>query len=423
MSNYLAIATVTTIIKNILTTAVRSFKTDAIVTSVKPTAEGKGLPTLGVNLFLYQISPNSTTKNAIPRTRNINGVLVKQNYTGIDLYYLITVYGNEETLEPEKLMGVVVSTLVDHIMVTKDTIEATLATTSDEDLADCDLGEQVDKIQLTPLDITTDELSKIWSTLVQAPYTLCRAYQCSIVTIDGAIPGQIPWRVRERIIQTFPAVPTISRVMSGQGSTKPILADSTLVIKGERLKFEGATVKLGERMLTPTKVTRNLVELDLKGVKHRILRAGVYSLQMVYLQPEKNTKKLKQILSSNIVAFVLCPKIVRPIGVERLELNREGLYSGYIRLELDLLVGVNQRVALVLNEIPRKSGLGKSAGYMFSAKPRDMDTNLLVFSITDVLPGDYTVRVQVDGSESVLSVNTDPESSTFGQYLEPKITI
>ncbi len=61
--------------------------------------------------------------------------------------------------------------------------------------------------------------------------------------------------------------------------------------------------------------------------------------------------------------------------------------------------------------------------YSFNAPIRDQDVNLIVFQITGVEGGDYLVRVQVDGAQSPLLVDTDPVSPTFNQYINPKVTI
>ena len=53
------------------------------------------------------------------------------------------------------------------------------------------------------------------------------------------------------------------------------------------------------------------------------------------------------------------------------------------------------------------------AAYIFTAKSRSEDTNLIVFPIYEVERGEYLVRIQIDGAESPLEVDTNPASNTF----------
>jgi hypothetical protein len=63
------------------------------------------------------------------------------------------------------------------------------------------------------------------------------------------------------------------------------------------------------------------------------------------------------------------------------------------------------------------------AAYTFVAGPRTADVDAIIVSIYDVRAGDYLVRLQVDGAESPLLVDTDPNSPTFNQFVGPLVTI
>ena len=80
-------------------------------------------------------------------------------------------------------------------------------------------------------------------------------------------------------------------------------------------------------------------------------------------------------------------------------------------------MGVEQRILLFLNE------RSASAAYIFNPNTRNEDTNVVVFPIHEVLGGEYLVRVQIDGAESPLEVDTNPESDRFEQYIGPLVEI
>jgi hypothetical protein len=100
-----------------------------------------------------------------------------------------------------------------------------------------------------------------------------------------------------------------------------------------------------------------------------------------------------------------------------------------VTVTLDPAVGRTQRVILWLNEYNPPADRPAYA-YSFDApghngivdEPVD-ETTTVAFSLARVAPGDYLVRVQVDGAESPLAVDTDPYSPTFNQYNNPKVTI
>ena len=56
------------------------------------------------------------------------------------------------------------------------------------------------------------------------------------------------------------------------------------------------------------------------------------------------------------------------------------------------------------------------------AGPEAVDHSI-TFPIAGVGADDYFLRIQVDGAESVLQVNEDQNSPTYGQILGPKVTI
>ena len=71
MSNYLAIATVTAALRQVISDAVLvdvpSAETN--VTHLRPGGEPAGTPTTGVNVFLYAVTPNGALRNGDVPTR------------------------------------------------------------------------------------------------------------------------------------------------------------------------------------------------------------------------------------------------------------------------------------------------------------------------------------------------------------------
>ena len=112
MSNYLAIATVTAALQRLLQEGIEEDVPGATVTTVRPDNPGAGSQTVGINVYLYQATPNPAWRNADLRTRRPKATWFKHGQAALDLHYLLTFYGNEQALEPQRLMGSAIRTLV-----------------------------------------------------------------------------------------------------------------------------------------------------------------------------------------------------------------------------------------------------------------------------------------------------------------------
>jgi hypothetical protein len=123
-------------------------------------------------------------------------------------------------------------------------------------------------------------------------------------------------------------------------------------------------------------------------------------------------------IESNVAAFVVRPT-VRETSLSNLDETADDLRTAQVTVDIDLPIAKTQRVVLLLNE----RSITKPAAYLFDALPRTEDTNSITFSLYDVKPGEYLVRVQVDGAESLLNVDTNSNSPTFEQYIGPTLLI
>ena len=406
MSNYLAIATVTATLQRLLQTAVQLDVPGAKVTTVRPEATGGKTPEIGVNIYLYQATPNPAWRNYDLRNRRPKGELIKHAQAGLDLFYIMTFYGNELELEPQRLLGSAVRTIVDNPILTPEMIRATVNNPDFSYLADSTLEQQIERVTIFPSQMNTEELSKIWSVFFQTPYVLSFACQGGAVLIEGNKQSGRALPVRNVQFYTTPSQPMVDQVISEAGGNQPIVADSTLMIRGRRLQADLVQVRIGEARVTPQEVSEKEIRLDLSSLppeEAQSLRAGVQQLWVLHPIMKLTPFEPDRAVASNVMPFVLCPQIVAEPDVWDLWKNSDDLYSAELRVVVDLTVGSEQRVLLFLNERSNNN----SVGYIFAAKPRDEDTDAVVFPILDAIAGEYLVRVQIDGAESPLDVDED----------------
>ena len=420
MSNHLAIATITATLQRILQHSIQLDVDGASVTTTRPENVGGGTPETGINIYLYHIKRNSARGNADMPGRQRRGEAVKRNQIGIDLFYVLTFYGNDNELEPQRLLGSAMRTLEDRSVLSPQIIRETISDPAFPHLAESDLGDRLDLIRAEFLSISTDELSKIWSVFFQTTYALSVVYKVSSVLIEGEEPLQRALPVRAKNFSLLPSYldqqPMIQQVISHTGRYQPILTSSTLLIRGKTLAVSGTQVRINGHLINPSLINPSEIRVALSSVPQNILKAGVQPLQIS--NQGTNSNGVTTLLESNVFPFVLRPTITE-ITIDNLQELDDQQYAGEIDIVLDLTVKPQQRVILLLNH----QTLDQSHSYLFEAENRVEDTTTVRFLVQDVSPGNYLVRVQIDGAESVLQIDRNSASETFEQYIAPMVTI
>ncbi|OKH39729.1 hypothetical protein NIES2119_05620 [[Phormidium ambiguum] IAM M-71] len=431
MSNYLAIATVTATLQRTLQQTVQLDVEGARVTTTRPENSG-GSQETGISLYLYHIKRNPALGNADMPPRQRRGEMVKRNQLALDLYYLLSFYGNEVELEPQRLLGSAMRTLEDKSVFSAQMIRDTVSDRTFSYLANSDLAEQVEMIRAEFVPISTDELSKVWSVFLQTPYILSVIYKLTVVLIEGEDAGIMSLPVRDRRTTNWQIIkqPTIDLVISATGRYQPILANSTLLIRGRMLANAVTSIRIGGVELTPQFVQDTEINFNLNSVPNEALRAGVQGLQVIHVQvPQIATSRgtrnsnsrenlYQQRIESNVAAFVLRPRIVE-VSLLNIEGSDDEPRNATIQVVTDVIIGQMQRVNLILNE----RTANEPNSYLFAAQKLPNESNNLTFRLRDIKAGEYLVRIQVDGAESILQSDNNPLSPTFEQYINPAILI
>jgi hypothetical protein len=185
MSNRLAIAAATATLQDrLLATTTGEISGARVVTARPETKQGPD-PGTGVNLFLYEVVANPFLRNDDLPSRNRSGALVEVPLVPLDLHYLLTFFGKDNTLEAQRLLGAVIAELGTRPVLTADEIGRSVA--ARDYLNEADLAEQFERIFLTPLHLTLEEVSRLWSVLVQQPYSLSIQYQASVVIVNPSV--------------------------------------------------------------------------------------------------------------------------------------------------------------------------------------------------------------------------------------------
>lgn len=422
MSNFLAIATVTAALKSFLQETAAQAVPGTEVATLRPQAMEKRPPdSPAINIYLYQIVPNAALRTADLPTRRSDGTVIQRPQSAWDLHYLLSFYGSEITQEEQRLLGSTVDALHAQPFLNRERIRATVSNPNNQYLVNSNLAEQVESIKFTPLSLNLEEFSKVWSIFFQTPYFLSLVYQASVVLIEAEeIPRPVlPVRERNIYLVGF-RQPAIARLLSQSAAGEPISANQP-ILSGYRLILEGQQLR-GDK----TQVRIGQVDVDLNSasvsdtrisfVIPATVKAGVQGIQVVHLllisQPPRDYRHVE----SNVAAFVLRPSI-KEIVVSNLQGSGDEPRSATLTVPVNPAIGVKQRVVLLLNERSGADPSERLAAYSFTASPRTADVTAIDIPIKNVKAGTYLVRLQVDGAESLLAVDSS------NQYAEPSVTI
>ena len=386
MSNSLAIAAVTTTLRNILVRGIGEVLGSGLVTARPPDkARDSGDSTNQINVFLYQTLPNASFRNTDVPGR------VKPGETGrfplaLNLYYLITAYGQDnEDIISHRLLGEAMRVLHDYAILNPDHIRTALP--------ESDLHNQVERVRITPQSLNLEEISKLWTTF-QTPYRISAAYEVSVILIDSSRPVRTPLPVLTRgsddqgvLAQTglIPPFPTLQLVQPPNQQPSVRLGER-LILKGHHLQSQGDVIVrfMHPRWSRPFDLTSQPGATDTEVVVELPERsqdwpAGFYTVMVQVGQGGQERV-------TNALSFSLAPKILRfdisPLGT--------------LTVTCEPHIWPEQRVLLLMGDrelLPQVD---------LDASPLTEKTNTLVFNLRDIPSGDYFLRLRVDGVDSLL---------------------
>lgn len=217
MSNFLAIAAVTETLRQFVLEAVQTvpkLSASPVVKAGRP--ENAGTQFVGVNVYLFRVEPNAALANSDQPNRLPDGSLVKRPRLALNLFYLLTFFGDEVTLEPQRLLGSVMIAMHAQSVLTPAVIGRALNRATQDFLRASDLAEQTERIKITPLNLTLEELSKMWTVFFQVTHALSVAYQASVVLLEPGLTAKEALPVVERRISAIPFLPAIKNIQPAE---------------------------------------------------------------------------------------------------------------------------------------------------------------------------------------------------------------
>jgi hypothetical protein len=341
MTTALGIAAVTAVLRDRLNDGVVDHDVSALtgstvsVTALAPdrvlTADGTESSQL--NIFLYQVTPNTGWRNEGLPSRDATGRNRLSNAPlALDLHYLITAYGSEP-LHREILLGYAMQLMHEYPVLTREMIRTALNPSPDvgadlppalRALADCGLADQVESLKISSQFLNSEELSKLW-TATQSHYRPSAAYQVSVVLIEAqqstrpTLPvltrgSRDPVSGRERGVVVTPSLvpplPTIEAVLP-DGNQSVIRLGENARLTGHHLDGTGRSVRLqNERLGVDRTIAAsganvgNAMDFVVPTASAADFPVGVYDVTARLVMPGETSTR-----DSNRLAAVIAPNI------------------------------------------------------------------------------------------------------------------
>jgi hypothetical protein len=417
VSNALAIAGVTAVLRDLLNEGMINHDIASSVGNVKITSDPPDtIKTTAsaadsrLNLYMYRVTPNPGWRNEGLPARSADGARLGNPALALDLHYLLTAYGKEQ-FHTDILLGYGMQLLHETPVLVRDRIRQSLGgvppvagagvlPSTYPALAAADLAEQAEQIRIVPEFMNTEEMSKLWSAM-QASYRPTAAYMASVVLIESRRPAKSALPVRQRNL----AVRALNRPVIERVAPQLVASGGTLVLQGYNLRGDITRVALGDIEIVPDDPGYDRVEV----VVPASVPAGVTSVQVRHPVDFGTATEPHRGVESNVIACMVIPAVSAvPASVAR---------NADLTFKVTPGVTVDQKASLILGE--RSIDLAPRA-------PGSAPLTTLTFRIPPDFPiGAHLLRLRVNGADSALAVESDAvqPDALKKQYTAPQVGV
>lgn len=394
MSNALAIAAATATLRHLLDNQVSSLAglSGLSVTTQPPDVAEKNGADNQLNLFLYQTVVNGAWRN-LDMPRQVRPGENAAPPLALNLHYLITAYSRadgDSGTTSHRVLGGAMSVLHDHPVLGRDEIASALTNN--------DLGQQFERLRITPLALGVEEISKLW-TVFQTQYRISAAYELTVVLIDSRLPvkAALPVLKRGKDDRGTAAIPGFAPVLD---EIRPPHAQPAarlgedIVVAGKRLTTDNTVLRFtSARLPEPFELTPQTggtaaeIAVTLPANLNTLSRCvpGFYTVALV-----QSATADRPAIISNEVAFALAPQIT---------VSPNNAAAGDIALTLTCVppVADGQRVLLLFGD--RQIEPDTVTTPADPAQPSTL--TFTVHSVEALASPGYVVRLRVDGVDSI----------------------
>lgn len=382
MTNLHGIASCTAALRARLAEVLPQAVAGAIATAVKvgETAGQNGLPQVGANVFLTATRRAAAHANADAPTRDSAGRLLNRPVAAVELDYLLSFYG-PDLLAVQRLMGAALISFHARPALTPAMIAA-----AEAGLPPSGLAEQRERVRVTPLELSLEESSKLWSTLLGTKYVPSLALRLGPVLLEAPLEAAPGLPVRGFDAPVLPLRPPLLRSVEPAGDA--IEPGARLILRGRFDPARPLRVLLGAAVLDPLPpARRDRLEVDLPADALPGPLAAAVREEIVMGAPP---------LPHPGLASEGVPVLVRPAIADAVldQLSASLPRDGRLTLRLTAALPAGTEAVLHLREA------GSDEARLFRAAPLDAPGDTLRFALRAVPPGPHDIVVAARGANS-----------------------
>ncbi len=418
MSDYLAVAGVSAVLRSLLSTALGSggpttiLGSGASITNSPPDLieTGPSEPAQ-LNVFLYNVSVNPALRNLDLPSNSSSGARRSNPPLAVNLHYLVTAYGGK-AFDQEILLGFAMQVFHDTPVLNQqlianalaDLISVTPASEEAQLVAASTLPGQVEFLRITPEALSTEEIYRLW-TAFQVSYRPTTSYLVSVVVIqrtDSFVSNQ---PVQSRVVTALPlASPVILAVTPAMAA----VGDKIVVTGRNFIGDDPADTSVGFDN-DPAAVVLDTVQPTFFWLKiPSTLQAGMHTLRVLRAVTFPPGTSKHTGFTSSAAPLQVLPTITdaTPVAAK---------VGKVLTLNVVPSVGRTQDVVVFLGDSAVPVPVRKITD------PAESGT-VAVLVPADQPLGTVTLRIEVDGAQSRLTQDSNTASPTFGKWL-PQVAV
>jgi hypothetical protein len=357
-----------------------------------------------VNLYLFRTMRNGSVSNYDLPTRGPAGRPMASPTLMLDLDYMITFFGDDTRLDPQRLLGLVAGGLNAAPFIDSQTIRATIA--ANPLLTGTALDTQTSQIRITPMNLPPDALARLWSEFVNVPYQLTQLYTVTPIGLEVTLPVAPVLPVRQLGMAATPAgLIAVRGIVNAAAPGLPLSGGGQMAIRMSDPGQPNLTVQLNDARATGVTAGldaegRAALLLTLSSAQPGPLIAGPLVVQVVLTAPG----------GGGIVSQSTPFRVIVSPG-----LDGPPTFDGaarQVQVRMALTVPAEAAAALLLYRVNGAPGQSRRVACL----PRAVPGNSLAAPVEGVPAGTYLVSVEIDGLASVLDYAN-------GRYTGPTVTL
>jgi hypothetical protein len=372
----------------------------ARVTMLDPSSASLRTGDAIVNLYLFRTIRDPNMSNRDLPTRGAAGQPMASPTLMLQLDYMISFFGEEARLDPQRLLGLVAGGLNAAPYLDSGNLRAAAAATP---WLGAPPGAQGQRLRIVPMDLSPEAMARIWSDFVHVPYQLSQFYTVSPVALEVPLSVAPVLPVRRIGIAARANAPiAIHSIVNASAPDLPLVGGGTMAIRMANPGQAGMGVEIDSAAAVGVRAGFDSDGFGALLVDLTANQPGPLTASTVQVQRRGADGSIEA--QSEPVEVMILPGLAAPPTIDEA--------AQQVSATMALTVRAEAVAAILLFA----SGSGNAGSVRLPCLPRTGAGTALAASIAGVAGGRYFVAVEIDGLTSPLDYGD-------GRYTGPVVVL